>query len=72
MNKIKHLISFFLLIPAATTVLAEGLPETGEFILDDIGRLALAKSWHVDELQVERGQLDEVFRLITPDRGERS
>jgi ABC-2 type transport system ATP-binding protein len=48
------------------------LPETGEFILDDIGRLALEKSWHVDELQVERGQLDEVFRLITTDRGERS
>jgi len=48
------------------------LPRTGEFILDDIGRLALEKNWHVDELQVERGQLDEVFRLITTDRGERS
>jgi ABC-2 type transport system ATP-binding protein len=48
------------------------LPNAGEFILDDIGRLALEKSWHVDELQVERGQLDEVFRLITTDGGERS
>ncbi|MGI9264155.1 MAG: ABC transporter ATP-binding protein [Gammaproteobacteria bacterium] len=48
------------------------LPEGGEFILDDIGRLALEKGWHVDELQVERGQLDEVFRLITTTGGERS
>ncbi|MFT5501510.1 MAG: peptidyl-prolyl cis-trans isomerase SurA [Woeseiaceae bacterium] len=32
MNKIKHLIPFFLLISAATTVLAEELSETGEFV----------------------------------------
>ena len=48
------------------------LPENGDFILDDIGRLALEKGWHVDELQVERGQLDEVFRLITATGEERT
>jgi peptidyl-prolyl cis-trans isomerase SurA len=32
MNKIKYLIPFFLLISAATTVLAEELSETGEFV----------------------------------------
>jgi len=48
------------------------LPENGDFILDDIGRLALERGWHVDELQVERGQLDEVFRLITVTGEERT
>jgi ABC-2 type transport system ATP-binding protein len=48
------------------------LPENGGFILDEIGRLALEKGWHVEELQVERGQLDEVFRLITMTGEERS
>ena len=48
------------------------LPGNGGFILDQIGRLALEKGWHVDELQVERGQLDEVFRLITMTGEERT
>ncbi len=48
------------------------MPQRGEFILDQIGRLALEKGWHVDELLVERGQLDEVFRHITTAHEERS
>ena len=28
-------------------------------------RLALERGWQVDELHIERGQLDEVFRQIT-------
>jgi ABC-2 type transport system ATP-binding protein len=41
------------------------VPRDGKFILAAVGRLALEKGWHVDELQVESGQLDEVFRDIT-------
>jgi len=43
------------------------LPTDGEFILPAVGRLALEQGWHVDELQVESGRLDEVFRQITTD-----
>lgn len=48
------------------------MPGDGQYILDQVGRLALEKGWHVDELLVERGQLDEVFRDITTTGDERS
>lgn len=48
------------------------LPADGKFILADVGRLAMSNNWHVDELQVESGQLDEVFRSITTAGEERS
>jgi ABC-2 type transport system ATP-binding protein len=41
------------------------LPVDGGFILPSVGRLAMEQGWHVDELQVESGHLDEVFRQIT-------
>ncbi len=41
------------------------LPVDGGFILPAVGRLAMEQGWHVDELQVESGHLDEVFRQIT-------
>jgi len=41
------------------------LPVEGGFILPAVGRLAMEQGWHVDELQVESGHLDEVFRQIT-------
>lgn len=41
------------------------LPRHGESLLPTVGRLALERGWEVDELHVERGQLDEVFRQIT-------
>lgn len=41
------------------------LPVDGGFILPSVGRLAMQLGWHVDELQVESGHLDEVFRQIT-------
>lgn len=43
------------------TVLAEG----GASLLPAVGRLALEKGWDVQELQVETGELDQVFRQIT-------
>ena len=41
------------------------VPRKGIFILPAVGRLAMEQGWHVDELQVESGRLDEVFREIT-------
>jgi len=41
------------------------VPRDGQFILAAVGQLALERGWHVDELQVESGQLDDVFRDIT-------
>jgi hypothetical protein len=32
--------------------------------------MALARGWQVDELRVERGELDEVFREITAGGGQ--
>ncbi|MDH4029220.1 MAG: ATP-binding cassette domain-containing protein [Chromatiales bacterium] len=41
------------------------LPADGAELLPAVGRLALERGWDVQELQVESGQLDEVFRQIT-------
>jgi len=41
------------------------IPREGRAILPDIGRLAMDRGWTIDELQVERGELDAVFRSIT-------
>jgi len=45
------------------------VPRDGAFILPEVGQLAMKQGWHVDELQVESGRLDEVFREITTQAG---
>jgi ABC-2 type transport system ATP-binding protein len=40
-------------------------PSAGASILDEVGRHAREQGWELDELHVERGRLDEVFREIT-------
>lgn len=45
------------------------LPRNGASIVAEVGTLARARSWEVDELRVEPGRLDEVFRTITAGRG---
>ncbi len=40
-------------------------PETGQWILQDIGQFAREQGWDVQELYQDRGQLDDVFRLLT-------
>ncbi len=45
------------------------VPRDGAFILPEVGQLAMEHGWHVDELQVESGRLDEVFREITTQAG---
>ena len=45
------------------------LPRQGASIVAEVGALARARSWEVDELRVEPGRLDEVFRSITAGRG---
>ena len=41
------------------------VPAGDAVILPEIGRVALSQGWDVSELQVQTGQLDEVFRQIT-------
>lgn len=41
------------------------IPKRGKSIVEEVGRHARAKGWAVDELRVDSGRLDEVFRTIT-------
>lgn len=40
-------------------------PREGRAIVAEVSQLVRAKGWEVDELRVETGRLDEVFRAIT-------
>jgi len=40
-------------------------PDHGQWILPDIGQYAREQGWKVQELYQDRGQLDDVFRLLT-------
>ena len=40
-------------------------PENGQSIIDRVSTVVLENSWPVEELRVERGRLDEVFRSVT-------
>ena len=40
-------------------------PDDGQWILPDVGHYAREQGWEVREMYVDRGQLDEVFRLLT-------
>jgi ABC-2 type transport system ATP-binding protein len=40
-------------------------PDDGQWILPDIGHCAREQGWEVRELFPDRGQLDDVFRLLT-------
>ena len=40
-------------------------PDLGKWIIADVGHCAKEHQWEVDELYVDRGQLDEVFRSLT-------
>lgn len=40
-------------------------PRDGRVIVSDISQIVRTKGWEVDELRVESGRLDEVFRTIT-------
>jgi ABC-2 type transport system ATP-binding protein len=40
-------------------------PQDGRWILPEVGQCARDQNWDVQELYVDRGQLDEVFRLLT-------
>ena len=41
------------------------VPEDGGDILGEVSRLVRESGWEVDQIRVERGHLDEVFRTIT-------
>ncbi|MEE8124817.1 MAG: ATP-binding cassette domain-containing protein, partial [Nitrospirales bacterium] len=40
-------------------------PDDGKWILSDIAQFTREQGWEVQELYPDRGQLDEVFRLLT-------
>jgi ABC-2 type transport system ATP-binding protein len=40
-------------------------PRNGASIVGEIGQFAVQRGWELDELHVERGYMDEVFRIIT-------
>ncbi len=41
------------------------VPKNGEQLVPEVTQLARTRSWEIDELRVEHGRLDEVFRDIT-------
>ncbi len=45
------------------------IPKRGRSIVEEVGRHARSKGWTVDELRVDSGRLDEVFRTITAGAG---
>ena len=45
-------------------------PDPGKWIIADVGHCAKEQQWEVDELYVDRGQLDEVFRSLTVSKQE--
>jgi len=40
-------------------------PEGGAMVIEAVGRMVRERGWELEELRVERGQLDEVFRRVT-------
>lgn len=40
-------------------------PEGEALLIEQVGRVARERGWELEELRVERGQLDEVFRRVT-------
>lgn len=44
-------------------------PKGGRAIVSEVSQAARAKGWEVDELRVEAGRLDEVFRRVTSGDG---
>jgi ABC-2 type transport system ATP-binding protein len=40
-------------------------PEVGATVIGAVGRKVHERGWEIEELRVERGQLDEVFRRVT-------
>jgi ABC-2 type transport system ATP-binding protein len=40
-------------------------PEGGAIIIEQVSRMVRERGWEIEELRVERGKLDEVFRHVT-------
>jgi ABC-2 type transport system ATP-binding protein len=51
------------------TIHLRAFPKRGEAIAHPISQALRDVPWEVDELHVERGRLDEVFRSITTRQG---
>ena len=44
-------------------------PKGEAMLIEVVGRLARERGWEIEELRLERGQLDEVFRRVTLGEG---
>ncbi len=44
-------------------------PEKNESIISDVSKAAYENNWKIDQIHVEQGRLDEVFRNVTLDKG---
>jgi ABC-2 type transport system ATP-binding protein len=53
------------LVENDTTLSYRLYPETGNSIIGEISQHARNQQWEVEELHVDKGHLDEVFRSIT-------
>jgi ABC-2 type transport system ATP-binding protein len=43
-------------------------PENGDSLVAMVSQVARERGWDIEELHVERGRLDDVFRLVTTDQ----
>jgi ABC-2 type transport system ATP-binding protein len=43
-------------------------PENGASLVTMVSQAAREQGWDIEELHVERGRLDDVFRLLTTDQ----
>jgi ABC-2 type transport system ATP-binding protein len=55
------------LMEADSTLSYQVFPETNRSIIGEVSQHARNQQWEVEELHVEKGHLDEVFRTITAD-----
>jgi ABC-2 type transport system ATP-binding protein len=65
LGKLDHVVSVEQTGPANGSATFVVFPRAGKPIVADIGQYARTRGWNVDELRVEAGRLDDVFRAIT-------
>ena len=45
------------------------LPKGEAILIEQVSRMVRERNWEIEEMHVERGQLDEVFRRVTLGEG---
>ncbi|MFM9995428.1 MAG: ABC transporter ATP-binding protein [Phycisphaerales bacterium] len=65
LRKLTHVASVLEQEPANGQVRCTVFPRDGRTIADEVGQHARGRGWQVEELHVQSGRLDEVFRDLT-------